>query len=118
MVSRATPPRSWRVLWLEHRARLPANEGRAGPESFRGPLVAWIAPPRLPGDVGLRLLGFGATAWEGGPGPAGEKKGFNRPGSRSQRSAAPCSNYCGRWRGPIVSTVTRFAVRSINAFKS
>ena len=40
-------------------ARLPADEGRTGPESFRGPLVAWVSSPRLPGDVGLWFPGLG-----------------------------------------------------------
>src|SRR5262249_25367894 len=55
-------------------ARLPADEGRAGVESFRGPVLAGLPPPRLPGDVGLWLPGPGTTAREGGPGIAGEKK--------------------------------------------
>ena len=44
--------------------RLPANEGRAGPGSFRGPFLAGFPSPRLPGDAGLRLPGVGAVASE------------------------------------------------------
>jgi SRSO17 transposase len=55
-------------------ARLSADEGGAGVESFRGPFVARVPSPRLPGDVSVWLLGAGTTACEGGPGIAGEQK--------------------------------------------
>ena len=55
-------------------ARLSADEGRTGAESFRGPVVARVPSPRLPGDAGLRLPGLGTTAREGGPGIAGDQK--------------------------------------------
>src|SRR5271165_5549884 len=72
-------------------ARLPANEGRTGIESFRGPVVAWLPSSRLPGDVGLWLPGVGTTPSEGGPGCAGEKKGLaapNNPAGGPPRVAA------------------------------
>src|SRR5262249_33650345 len=56
-------------------ARLPADEGGTGPESFRGSVVAGGAPPPLPRDVGLWILGVGTTPREGGPGLAGDQKG-------------------------------------------
>ena len=72
-------------------AGLPADEGRAGPEPFRGSVVAWVPSPRLPGDAGLWFPGLGTVAREGGPGPAGEK-GMSRRGSPCRGSAAPCSD--------------------------
>src|SRR5262249_55453095 len=55
-------------------ARLPADEGRNGPGSFRGPVVARLPSPRVPGDVGVWLSDVGTTPREGGPGIAGDEK--------------------------------------------
>ncbi len=56
-------------------AGLPTDEGRIGPGSFRGPLVAGLPPPYLPGDAGVRFPGAGTTSREGATGGAGEKRG-------------------------------------------
>src|SRR5205823_2337670 len=49
-------------------------EGRTGPESFRGPVVAWVSSPRVLGDAGVWLPDAGTTPREGGPGVAGDQK--------------------------------------------
>ena len=36
--------------------------------------MAWVSPPRLPGDAGLWFPGLGTTTRKGGPGIAGEEK--------------------------------------------
>jgi hypothetical protein len=60
-------------------AGLPADEGGVGPGSFRGPLVARVSSPCLPGDAGVWFLGPGTTASETAPGDAGKKAtGSNR----------------------------------------
>src|SRR5207249_9097615 len=55
-------------------ARLPTDEGRIGPESLRGPLMAGVLSPRLLGDVGVWLPDAGITSREGGAGIVGEEK--------------------------------------------
>jgi hypothetical protein len=42
--------------------RLPADEGGIGAGPSRGAFLARVPPPRLPGDVGLRIPGVGARA--------------------------------------------------------
>src|SRR5262249_50391367 len=44
--------------------RLPADEGGIVPGSCRGPVLAGLPSPRLPGDAGVRLPGVGTTASE------------------------------------------------------
>ena len=72
-------------------ARLPTDEGGTGPESFRGSFLAWVSPPRLPGDVGLRVLSFGTTARKGGLGPAGGKREAVH-GSHCRQSVGHCNS--------------------------
>jgi SRSO17 transposase len=62
-------------------AGLPADEGGIGLGPLRGPLLAGLPSSRLPGHVGLRLLGLGETASGGGRGhpDQGRKKKRYRP---------------------------------------
>src|SRR5262249_61735853 len=59
---------------------------RTGPGSFRGPFLAGVSSPRLPGDAGLWVLGAGTTACQGGPGSAGDQK---RPEAADHRAGDP-----------------------------
>jgi hypothetical protein len=91
-------------------AGLPADEGGVGPGSFRGPLVARVSSPCLPGDAGVWFLGPGTTASETAPGDAGEQSDWiesqarprRRPANRgSQLSAsAPIPPARADWSGP------------------
>src|SRR5262249_30527476 len=100
-----------RWVWAEPlagRTRLPADEGGAGAGPSRGPLVAGVPPPRVPGDAGLRVPHPGeATSPPGSP-PAGQKGGgrgpvITLPAIRRglQRLLAPISRpdcaYCRPW---------------------
>ena len=85
-------------------AGLPADEGRAGPEPFRGSVVAQVPSPRLPGDAGLWFPGLGTVAHKEAPAQPGEKRDepprITVPGIRRalQRllspRAKPDCNYC------------------------
>ncbi len=87
---------------------LSADEGgtRAGPP--RGAVVAWVPPPRLPGDAGLRLPGVGTRSRGTQPGPSGKKGGrrpvITLPAIRRalQRLLAPlCLHDCPYCKGPF-----------------
>ena len=90
------------------------DEGGTGAGPPRGPVVAWVPPPRLPGDAGLRLPGTGARSRGTQPGPSGKKGGrrpvITLPAIRRalQRLLAPlCRHDCPYCRGQF------FALRAI-----
>src|SRR5262249_22748536 len=60
-------------------AGLPADEGGTGAGPPRGPLLARLPPPRLPGDAGLRVPHLGAATSPPGSVPAGQKGGRRAP---------------------------------------
>src|SRR6185369_6226399 len=62
------------------RADAPADEGRAGPRPFRGPELAWPAPPRALVPARLRVPAASAAR--------GEKEPAARPSQACPPSAA------------------------------
>src|SRR5262249_40889698 len=53
---------------------LPPDARRAGAGPLRGPVVARLPPPRLPGHAGVRLRRAGAAPVSGAPGPPGRRE--------------------------------------------
>src|SRR3954447_6374697 len=89
---------------------VPADEGGTRTGSPRGPLLAGVPPPRLPGDAGVRVPGVGTVACEAEPGPAGKKGGkpptVTLPSIRRalQKMLAPvCRHDCEYCRGQAVT---------------
>src|SRR5262249_59931737 len=97
--------------------RLPAGEGGVGAGPPRGPVVARVPSPRVPGDAGVRVSHAGAAPSPSGAIPAGQKGGYRAPvmtlpaiRRALQRLLGPISRpdcgYCRPWIAQLQHKLT------------